>query len=129
MTILQLSDAHIVGTVLSYILGVFIIPVVISFSIKKGLVDNPGERKIHEHPVSRLGGVAIWISTMLTFLMLILLSFYPKGSLLSGILLGSSLMFFMGLIDDIYCLNAKFKVLDLCLIFLIIVKLILSPFL
>ena len=111
MTLLQLSDAHIVGTVISYLLGVFIVPLVISFSKKKGLVDNPGERKIHEHPVSRLGGVSIWISTMLTFLLLVVLSFYPKGSLLSGILLGGSLLFFLGLVDDVYCLNAKFKLL------------------
>ncbi len=111
MTLLQLSDAHIVGTIISYLLGVFIVPLVIAFSKKKGLVDKPGERKIHDHPVSRLGGVAIWISTMTTFLLLIVLSFYPKGSLLSGILLGGSLMFFLGLIDDVYCLNAKFKLL------------------
>lgn len=111
MTILKLSDAHIVGTIISYLLGVFIVPLVIAFSKKKGLVDNPGGRKIHEHPVSRIGGVAIWVSTMLTFLLLVVLSFYPKGSLLSGILLGSSLMFFLGLVDDIYCLNAKFKLL------------------
>ena len=111
MTLLQLSDAHIVGTIISYLLGVFIVPLVISFSKKKGLVDNPGERKIHDHPVSRLGGVSIWVSTMLTFLVLVILSFYPKGSLLSGILLGGSLMFFLGLVDDVYCLNAKFKLL------------------
>ncbi|MBQ2871908.1 undecaprenyl/decaprenyl-phosphate alpha-N-acetylglucosaminyl 1-phosphate transferase [bacterium] len=111
MTLLQLSDAHIVGTIISYLLGVFIVPLVITFSKKRGLVDNPGERKIHEHPVSRLGGVSIWVSTMLTFLLLVVLSFYPKGSLLSGILLGGSLMFFLGLVDDIYCLNAKFKLL------------------
>jgi len=111
MTLLQLSDAHIVGTIISYLLGVFIVPLVITFSKKKGLVDNPGERKIHDHPVSRLGGVSIWVSTMLTFLVLVVLSFYPKGSLLSGILLGGSLMFFLGLVDDVYCLNAKFKLL------------------
>ena len=67
MTLLQLSDAHIVGTIISYLLGVFIVPLVISFSMKKGLVDNPGGRKIHDHPVSRLGGVSIWISKMQTF--------------------------------------------------------------
>lgn len=84
-------------------------PFVISFSEKQGFVDAPGERKIHKIPVSRLGGVAIWLSTMLTFLFLVFLSYYPYGSLLSGILLGSTLMFFLGLIDDVYNLNAKFK--------------------
>lgn len=111
MTIFRLSDAHILGTgtIISYILGVFIVPAIISFSKRQGLVDNPGARKIHHHPISRIGGVAIWTSTMLTFLILVLLSYYPKGSLLSGILLGSSLMFLLGLVDDIYGLNAKFK--------------------
>ena len=109
MTILQLSEAHIIGAVISFLLSIFIVPAVIYFSQKKGLVDLPGGRKIHDHPVPRLGGVAVWLSTMLTFLFLIFLSYYPYGSLLSGILLGSSLMFLLGLIDDIYCLDAKFK--------------------
>ncbi len=73
------------------------------------MVDLPNERKIHKTPVSRLGGIAIWSSTMITFLFLVFLSYYPYGSLLSGILLGSSLMFFLGFVDDIYNLDAKFK--------------------
>lgn len=106
---IKLSEAHIIGAIISYLLGVFIVPLVISYSKKQGLVDEPNERKIHKKPISRLGGVAIWSSTMFTFLFLVLLSYYPYGSLLSGILLGGSLMFFLGLIDDIYTLNAKFK--------------------
>ena len=107
--IIKLQEAHIIGAIISYLLGVFIVPLVIAYSKKQGLIDVPNERKIHTKPISRLGGVAIWLSTMLTFLFLVFLSYYPYGSLLSGILLGSSLMFFLGLIDDIYVLNAKFK--------------------
>lgn len=109
MTILQLLEAHIIGAVISFLVAIFIVPAVILFSQKKGLVDEPGGRKIHDHPVPRLGGVAVWLSTMLTFGFLVFLSYYPYGSYLSGILLGGSLMFLLGLIDDIYCLNAKFK--------------------
>ena len=86
-------------------------PFVIAFSKKEGLVDMPNERKIHKIPVSRIGGVAIWVSTMLTFLFLVVLSYYPYGSLVSGLLLGGSLMFLLGLVDDIYNLDAKFKLL------------------
>lgn len=111
ITFLQLSEAHIIGAIISFLLGIFIVPLVIYYSEKKGLVDKPNERKIHSIPISRLGGIAIWTSTMLTFLFLIFLSYYPYGSLLSGILLGSSLMFLLGLIDDIYGLNAKFKLI------------------
>lgn len=88
-----------------------LLPFVIDFSKKEGLVDEPNERKIHKIPISRLGGVAIWLSTMVTFLFLVFLSYYPYGSLLSGILLGGTLMFLLGLVDDIYNLPAKFKLL------------------
>jgi UDP-GlcNAc:undecaprenyl-phosphate GlcNAc-1-phosphate transferase len=107
--LIKLTQAHIIGTVIAYLIGVCLVPLVISFSKKEGLVDVPNERKIHTTPISRIGGVAIWASTMLTFLCLVFLSYYPYGSLLSGILLGSSLMFLLGLIDDVYGLDAKFK--------------------
>ncbi len=107
--IIKLTHAQIIGAFISYLIGVFIVPLVIEFSQKEGLVDLPNERKIHKLPISRLGGIAIWSSAMLTFLVLVLLSYYPYGSLLSGILLGGSLMFLLGLVDDIYNLNAKFK--------------------
>ncbi len=109
MTLVQLSEANIIGTVIAFILGLFIVPFVISYSEKNGLMDLPNERKIHSHPIPRLGGAAIWICTILSFFALIILSYYPYRSLLSGLLLGSSLMFLLGLTDDIYGLEAKFK--------------------
>jgi len=107
--LIKLTHAHIIGTVIAYLIGVCLVPLVISFSKKEGLVDVPNERKIHTKPISRIGGVAIWASTMLTFLCLVFMSYYPSGNLLSGILLGGSLMFLLGLVDDIYNLDAKFK--------------------
>ena len=81
--------------------------------------------------MSRLGGVAIWASTMLTFLFLVLLSYYPYGSLVSGILLGSSLIFLLGLVDDIYNLDAKFKlvvqILITTVVYLLGVKVDMTP--
>ena len=106
---IKLSQAHVLGTIIAYLLGIFIVPLVIYYSRKKNLIDVPNERKIHHGAISRLGGVAIWISVMLTFLFLVLLSYYPKGQGLSAIIVGGSLMFLMGLVDDLYCLNAKFK--------------------
>ena len=63
-----MPQSDIIGAIISYILGVFLVPFVIAFSKKEGLVDVPNARKIHKIPVSRLGGIAIWASTMLTFL-------------------------------------------------------------
>ena len=109
MTVLQLSEANIIGTIIAFIIGIFLVPLIIAFSQKNGLMDQPNERKIHAYPIPRLGGVAIWFCTVLAFFALIILSYYPHRSLLSGLLLGSSLMFLLGLIDDIYGLSAKFK--------------------
>ncbi len=106
---IKLSQAHILGTIIAYLLGIFIVPLVMYYSKKKHLIDKPNARKIHHGQISRLGGIAIWVSIMLTFGSLILLSYYPKGQGLSGIIVGGSLMFLMGLVDDIFCLGAKFK--------------------
>lgn len=106
---IKLSQAHVLGTIIAYLLGIFIVPLVIYFSKKNNLIDVPNERKIHHGQISRLGGVAIWFSVMLTFLFLVLLSYYPKGQGLSAIIVGGSLMFLMGLVDDVFNLNAKFK--------------------
>ena len=106
---IKLSQAHILGTIIATLLGIFIVPLVIYYSKKKHLIDVPNERKIHHGQISRLGGVAIWISVMLTFAFLVALSYYPKGYGLSAIITGGSLMFLMGLVDDIYGLGPKFK--------------------
>ncbi len=106
---IKLSQAHVLGTIIAFLLGIFIVPLVIYYSQKNHLIDVPNERKIHHGQISRLGGVAIWLSVIITFLLLVLLSYYPKGQGLSAIITGGFLMFLMGLIDDIYGLNAKFK--------------------
>ncbi len=106
---IKLSQAHVLGTIIAYLLGIFIVPLVIYYSKKNNLIDKPNARKIHHGAISRLGGIAIWVSVMLTFLFLVLLSYYPKGQGLSAIIVGGSLMFLMGLVDDVYCLGAKFK--------------------
>ena len=82
MTLIKLSEAHIIGAIIAYLLGVFIVPFVIYYSDKLGLVDQPNERKIHTGKISRLGGIAIWLATMITVLRLIILRYYPYGSLL-----------------------------------------------
>ncbi len=107
--IIKLTEAHFIGMIIAFLFGIFIMPFVIYYSKKANLVDVPNARKIHTGEISRLGGVAIWISVMLTFLILVVLSYYPKGMGLSGIIVGGSLMFLLGLVDDIYGLDAKFK--------------------
>ncbi|HBG48796.1 MAG TPA: undecaprenyl-phosphate alpha-N-acetylglucosaminyl 1-phosphate transferase [Cyanobacteria bacterium UBA9971] len=102
--------AHINGFLIAFVLALFIVPAVRRVCLKKGLVDMPNERKVHKNPIPRLGGVAIWLCTILTFVILVFINWdYPYGNGLSGILVGGSIMFLLGLVDDLYDLSPKFK--------------------
>lgn len=47
--------------ILSFIIALITIPRVIKFSANRNLYDKPNERKIHRTPISRFGGIAIFI--------------------------------------------------------------------
>ena len=85
-------------------------PLVRKFCIKKGFVDFPDERKVHNKPIPRLGGVAIWSCTVLAFIIFgSLNSDYVYGNCFFGIFAGGSIIFLLGLFDDLYDLSPDFK--------------------
>ncbi len=68
------------------------------------MVDRPGGRKIHHSPIPLLGGVALYF----TFLVILVIpfifwrGFFSHGErYLEGIIIGSTLIFFLGLYDDL----------------------------
>ena len=97
------------GFVIAFVVTVLIVPQVRAFCLARGYVDMPNSRKIHKDPIPRLGGVAIWLGTIISFFMIVLFTKYPYGNGLSGILIGGSIIFLMGLVDDIYDLPPKYK--------------------
>lgn len=106
----MLINSHIQGFLISFLLAVLIVPLISKFCIKKGFVDLPNARKVHKKPTPRLGGVAIWACTLLAFFVLTLVNAdYPYGNGLSGIFVGGSIVFLLGLVDDLYDLSPGFK--------------------
>lgn len=82
-------------------------PVVRTFAEKVGAMDIPDEeRRIHDHPIPRMGGLAIFLG----FLIAVLL-FAKISSQIQGILLGSIIIVVTGAIDDIISLKAWVKLL------------------
>jgi UDP-GlcNAc:undecaprenyl-phosphate GlcNAc-1-phosphate transferase len=95
---------------------VALVPVARFLARKTGAIDHPGQRKIHNTPIARLGGVApalvFWTAASLGFAAL-QDPFFQKflgegmqhaptvGPRLTGILLGSLIAFATGFIDDI----------------------------
>ncbi|MGI6226317.1 MAG: undecaprenyl/decaprenyl-phosphate alpha-N-acetylglucosaminyl 1-phosphate transferase, partial [Peptococcales bacterium] len=44
----------------SFLLTLFLVPLIKKLAFKVGAVDNPSQRKVHSKPMPRLGGLAIY---------------------------------------------------------------------
>ncbi|MEA3345538.1 MAG: MraY family glycosyltransferase [Chloroflexota bacterium] len=62
-----------------------------------GMIDRPSARKIHIHPMPRLGGAAIYLAFIVALLLFGDRSYVPQAV---GILLGATLVSFCGFWDD-----------------------------
>ena len=103
--------------ILSFTTAYFLAPFFRLLALKWNLLDRPDSRKIHENPTPLLGGAAVYAA----FTSAILLNgiFLPGMKML---LLGGTLIFVMGLIDDISPLPAmlKFSIQVLMALFVIL---------
>lgn len=108
MTI-QLS---IVGTAAAAMLAAAVValistPVIRALAFHVGAVDIPKDnRRMHNHPIPRMGGLAIFLGFLLSVLI-----FLPLSEQLRGMLLGTVIIVILGIFDDIYALPAKPKFL------------------
>jgi UDP-GlcNAc:undecaprenyl-phosphate/decaprenyl-phosphate GlcNAc-1-phosphate transferase len=71
-------------------------PVTASFARRFGVVHYPRERDLHDHPVPRLGGLAILVAAVIPALI-----FLPAGQQTRGIVGGAIAVAFVGAVDDI----------------------------
>lgn len=82
-------------------------PLVKSLSVKVGAIDVPKDgRRMHDHPIPRLGGLAIFLGFIFATLL-----FIPLNTAKQGMLLGAVIIVILGIFDDIYALPAKLKFL------------------
>lgn len=113
----------LIGVLIAYALSVKIFPALIQLSIQKNLVEDFNERKIHTTTVSNLGGVGIYI----TFVVL-LMTFFAFAEITPesfrqrpGWIAGLTIVFFLGLKDDLMGLSPNKKFLgQITAVFLIV---------
>ncbi len=80
-------------------------PFVKMLAYKIGAVDVPKDaRRVHDHPIPRLGGLAIFYGFLIS-----LLCFGVVDNQLKGILIGSLIIVAVGIVDDVKQLGAKIK--------------------
>jgi len=102
------------GTVL---MAMFLVPIVSRVAKKYRFVDDPGPRKVHDKPIPRIGGIALFASTLSLMVFV-----YFSDSRASGyldqmgpeflvLLITGSFIFVVGLLDDLRSLSGYIKLL------------------
>lgn len=100
----------------SFLLSMLLTSVFRKVSFRFKILDYPDERKIHSVPVPLLGGIGLYISFVIT----ILLNFHFSLQL-KGVVIGASIIVFMGLMDDIKPISAGLRLVGQILSALILI--------
>ncbi len=85
-------------------------PVSMVVATRLGAIDMPGikgtdsERHLHTRPTPRMGGLAIYLGFFFSALL-----FVPMGRKMVSMLIGATIIVFLGILDDIYDLKASHK--------------------
>jgi UDP-GlcNAc:undecaprenyl-phosphate GlcNAc-1-phosphate transferase len=91
--------------IVSFLIAYASTPVAKKLSIRLGAIDMPGERRrVHSNPTPRMGGLAIYFAFIVSVLV-----FVPLDKKIIGLILGSSIIVALGIVDDIKQLSAKTK--------------------
>ena len=95
----------IVAMICAMLLAYASTPIVRVLAFKIGAVDVPlDNRRIHKKPIPRIGGLAIYLSFTVTTLL-----FCDFSKELVAIWIGGAILVILGILDDIYRLNAWLK--------------------
>lgn len=99
------------------LVALVITPGVIALACRLDAVDRPGVRTIHTHPIPRIGGVAIFAAAICLILPVLFMdnrigdAFRESWLEISALLAMATLIFCVGLIDDVRGLPARVKLL------------------
>ena len=110
------------GFILAVLLGRIIIPRILVISLRKRLFDIPDFRKIHQHPISRLGGVTFFPVIVLVMCTVTLIGIHFDGfanhffsANIAGemicLMAGLVLLYIIGVCDDLIGVRYSRKLL------------------
>jgi len=103
----------------SFLVTIVLTPLMRALAHRHGVVDDPdNKRKVHTQPIAYLGGVSIflgWIAGVTVSIFLRphndLTGIGPTVQIPPGILMGAMAVVLFGLMDDVYSLSPKMKLL------------------
>ncbi len=102
---LALWERLLLAAAVAFAIAFLTTPPVKRFAESIGAIDVPkDERRVHNHPIPRMGGLAIFLGFVLSMLL-----FVDMSTQIIGLLLGTVIIAVMGALDDIVNLNAWVK--------------------
>lgn len=118
----MLTENYMINIILSFsvsfILSLFLTPIMMMVARKFGVMDQPSERKVHKEPIPLLGGIAIAAASIISFT---LFSNSGDSILLPLLLISTVSVTVMGLIDDKISLSAVRRLIILFIIAVIVI--------
>jgi len=109
---------HIFALLCSFLVGIYLVPIIIRAALRIGFVDAPDGRLKHQKkPVPYLGGMAVFLPFIVTLGLC-----YPFQNHILWLLLGITLLLFIGLIDDLRVLKPSQKFFGQCIAVLCFLK-------
>ena len=92
--------------IVTFLASLILVPIVKKIAIHINAMDEPNERKIHKVPMPRLGGLAIFLAFLLGYML-----YGEISTQMLSILIGSFLLIFVGIVDDIHSVKARYKLI------------------
>ena len=93
---MKFSPHTLVAVAAAFVLALLLTPLVRAFARRVGMVAAPKVDRWHKKPTAMLGGVAIWFTVIICFFV-----FIPQTVYGAVILLASTFLFIVGLVDDV----------------------------
>lgn len=88
----------------TFIVVALLVPFIKKVAIHVGALDIPNERKVHNNPMPRLGGLAMFLGFLFSYML-----YGEPSSTMNSILIGSFIIVLTGTVDDIKPLKSSVK--------------------
>ena len=88
----------------TFLASLILVPIIKKMAKHINAMDLPNARKVHTKPMPRLGGLAIFFSFLIGYML-----FAPLNNQMISILIGGFILIILGICDDIKSVPAKYK--------------------
>ena len=91
---------------ITFICSVLLVPIAKKIAFHIGAFDYPNQRRLNKVPMPTIGGIAVFASFIIGYML-----FGRKSIEMLAVLIGGMIIIFTGLIDDIKPISAKYQLL------------------